>query len=153
MKKVTFYLISNLSLQKKLEIHELLACQLACKLWRINKRILIACENKSQAEKLDKMLWEINPDQFIPHNLTGEGPIYGAPIELCWPTKSSNHMRDILINLQSTFIQFSTVFNEILDFVPIDEHLKQLARERYKIYRNMGYDLIIAKQPVKSIDN
>ncbi|MGP1953763.1 MAG: DNA polymerase III subunit chi [Arsenophonus sp. NC-QC1-MAG3] len=146
MKKVTFYLITQLFSQKELESHEWLACQLAAKNWRIGKRILIACEHKIQAKKLDKILWQREPYQFTPHNLAGEGPPYGAPVELCWPTKQNISMRDILINLQSTFVNFSTHFHEVIDFVPIDEHLKQLARERYKTYHNMGFNLIMAYQ-------
>lgn len=47
--------------------------------------------------------------------------------------------RDLLINLQSQFADFATAFHEVIDFVPIDEQLKQLARERYKIYRSVGF--------------
>ena len=32
-----------------------------------------------------------------------------------------------LINLQSQFADFATAFHEVIDFVPIDEQLKQLA--------------------------
>lgn len=144
MKKVTFYLIEQLSLQVELESHEWLACQLTAENWRMGKRVLIACEDQIQAEKLDEILWQSEPHQFVPHNLANEGPHYGAPIELCWPTKRGISARDILINLQLTLANFATAFHEVIDFVPIDEHLKQLARERYKTYRNMGFNLIMA---------
>ncbi|HEJ9524215.1 TPA: DNA polymerase III subunit chi, partial [Proteus mirabilis] len=36
---------------------------------------------------------------------------------------------------------------EVIDFVPIDEQLKQLARERYKIYRSVGFTLTMATPP------
>lgn len=113
----------------------------------MGKRVLIACEDQIQAEKLDEILWQREPYQFVPHNLAGEGPRYGAPVELCWPTKRGSSARDILINLQSTFADFATTFHEVIDFVPTDEHLKQLARERYKTYRNMGFNLIMAAPP------
>uniref|UniRef100_A0A3B0M056 DNA polymerase III subunit chi n=1 Tax=Arsenophonus endosymbiont of Trialeurodes vaporariorum TaxID=235567 RepID=A0A3B0M056_9GAMM len=147
MKKATFYLISQLSSQAELESHEWLACQLAAENWRMGKRVLIACEDQIQAEKLDEILWQREPYQFVPHNLAGEGPRYGAPVELCWPTKRGSSARDILINLQSTFANFATAFHEVIDFVPIDENLKQLARERYETYRSMGFNLIMAPPP------
>ncbi|RXK33192.1 DNA polymerase III subunit chi [Arsenophonus endosymbiont of Bemisia tabaci Asia II 3] len=147
MKKATFYLIAQLSSQAELESHEWLACQLAAENWRMGKRVLIACEDQIQAEKLDEILWQREPYQFVPHNLAGEGPRYGAPVELCWLTKRGNSARDILINLQSTFANFATAFHEVIDFVPIDENLKQLARERYKTYRSMGFHLIMAPPP------
>lgn len=147
MKKATFYLIEQLSSQAEPESHEWLACQLAAVNWRMGKRVLIACEDQVQAEKLDEILWRREPHQFVPHNLAGEGPRYGAPVELSWPTKRGSSARDILINLQLTFADFATAFHEVIDFVPIDEHLKQLARERYKTYRSMGFNLIMAAPP------
>ncbi|BGI51084.1 MAG: DNA polymerase III subunit chi [Arsenophonus endosymbiont of Ceratovacuna japonica] len=147
MKKVTFYLIEKIFSEVKFKNHEWLACQLAVENWRIDKSILIICEDKIQAERLDKMLWENEPYQFIPHNLVRNDSYYIAPIEISWSTKENNIIKDILINLKSTFIDFIPLFNEVIDFVPIDEHLKQLARKRYKIYRNIGFNLIIAKLP------
>ncbi|MDT9587212.1 MAG: DNA polymerase III subunit chi [Candidatus Arsenophonus melophagi] len=141
MKKTIFYLIEQLPLQAKLKNHECLACQLAAEYWKIGKRVLIACEDQIQAKKLDKILWQRESHQFIPHNLAGEGPRYGSPVELSWSKKRSSSDRDILINLQLTVADFALAFNEIIDFVPIDENLKRLARERYKTYRNMGFNV------------
>jgi DNA polymerase-3 subunit chi len=36
---------------------------------------------------------------------------------------------------------FANKFNEVVDFVPCEEKAKQQARERYKIYRQAGYQL------------
>ncbi|KLU17673.1 DNA polymerase III subunit chi, partial [Proteus mirabilis] len=109
--------------------------------------ILLVCESQAQAELLDEALWAREPHQFVPHNLAGEGPRYGSPVELCWPGKRGNAPRDLLINLQSQFVDFATAFHEVIDFVPIDEQLKQLARERYKIYRSVGFTLTMATPP------
>ncbi|MBG5896204.1 DNA polymerase III subunit chi [Providencia stuartii] len=147
MKNATFYLLEQPSPQVELEAHEWLACELAAQMWRDGKRVLVACETAEQAEKLDESLWQRDPHQFVPHNLAGEGPRYGAPIEICWPEKRGNAQRDILINLQSQFADFATAFHEVIDFVPIDETLKQLARERYKIYRSVGFNLTMATPP------
>jgi len=147
MKNAIFYLLEHPSPQEELEAHEWLACELAAKMWRNEKRVLLACETAEQAEKLDEALWQRDPHQFVPHNLAGEGPRYGAPIEICWPGKRGNSPRDILINLQSQFADFATAFHEVIDFVPIDETLKQLARERYKIYRSVGFNLTMATPP------
>ncbi|KLU17671.1 DNA polymerase III subunit chi, partial [Proteus mirabilis] len=108
---------------------------------------LLVCDSQPQAELLDEALWAREPHQFVPHNLAGEGPHYGAPVELCWPGKRGNAPRDLLINLQSQFADFATAFHEVIDFVPIDEQLKQLARERYKIYRSVGFTLTMATPP------
>ncbi|XWR70812.1 DNA polymerase III subunit chi [Providencia manganoxydans] len=148
MKNATFYQLPPTPAEEdELEAHEWLACELAAQMWRNGKRILLACETAEQAEKLDEALWQRDPHQFVPHNLAGEGPRYGAPIEICWPGKRGNAQRDVLINLQNQFADFATAFHEVIDFVPIDETLKQLARERYKIYRSVGFNLTMATPP------
>lgn len=147
MKSATFYLMEHPLVDDSLQAHEWLACQLAAEHWRLGKRILLVCESQAQAELLDEALWAREPHQFVPHNLAGEGPRYGSPVELCWPGKRGNAPRDILINLQTQFVDFATAFHEVIDFVPIDEQLKQLARERYKIYRRVGFTLTMATPP------
>ncbi|WP_176487902.1 DNA polymerase III subunit chi [Candidatus Regiella insecticola] len=162
MKNVTFYLFEQIEKKKligrdqltkannannELNRYEALACELAAKYWRLGKRVLIACESLQQAERLDEALWQRSPEQFVPHNLAGEGPKQGAPIELAWPERRGSSPRHLLINLLSQIADFVTVFQEVIDFVPYEEHLKQLARERYKSYRRVGFHLSTAKLP------
>ncbi len=131
----------------ELNRYEALACELAAKYWRLGKRVLIACETLQQAERLDEALWQRSPEQFVPHNLAGEGPKQGAPIELAWPERRGSSPRHLLINLLPQIADFVTVFQEVIDFVPYEEHLKQLARERYKSYRRVGFHLSTATLP------
>lgn len=114
----------------------------------MGEKILIFCENEIQAQKLDKFLWKRNPYRFIPHNLTKKGPCYKFPIELCWIQTYKNTKRYILINLQIIFSKFLIQFEEIYDFVPNNEKLKKLARERYKNYRKFKFNL-----KIKNIEN
>ncbi|CUX96245.1 DNA polymerase III subunit chi [Candidatus Gullanella endobia] len=141
MKNVIFYLIEKYDISNGLTTVEQLACNLAADKWRQGKRVLIACEENDQAFKLDEAMWVHDPNAFVPHNLAGEGPNHGAPIELCWPQCRSNTPRDVLINLLPVYADFVSAFHEIIDFVPNSNVLKQLARDRYKIYRNFGFQL------------
>lgn len=147
MKQATFYLLENDQPIGMLSAHEALACAVAAQHWRAGKRVLIACESQEQAERLDEALWQRDPHQFVPHNLAGEGPNFGAPVELCWPGKRGNAPRDLLIALLPQFVDFATAFQEVVDFVPYQDTLKQLARERYKAYRSVGFNLTMATPP------
>lgn len=147
MKSATFYILENDISSADLTSVEALACQLAAKHWRMGERILIACDSQAQAERLDEALWARDASSFVPHNLAGEGPKYGAPVELCWPEKRSNAPRDLLINLQLPFPDFATAFYKVIDFVPHEDSLKQQARERYKVYRSVGFNLSTATPP------
>lgn len=147
MKQATFYLLDNAEPSGALSAHEAVACAVAANGFRSGKRVLIACESQEQAQRLDEALWQREPHEFVPHNLAGEGPHYGAPVELCWPGKRGNAPRDLLIALLPQFADFATAFHEVVDFVPYEDTLKQLARDRYKAYRSVGFHLTTATPP------
>ncbi|VAX77175.1 DNA polymerase III subunit chi [Serratia symbiotica] len=147
MKQAIFYLLEHNQPTGALSAHEAVACVIAAESWRSGKRLLIACETQEQAQQLDEMLWQREPNRFIPHNLAGEGPDSGAPVELCWPGKRGNAPRDLLIALQPHFADFAATFDQVIDFVPYEDALKQLARNRYKTYRTLGFYLTTAIPP------
>lgn len=143
MKKVIFYLLENQKPASESGVlyHEKLACEKIAEIWQANKRILVACQDQQQAERIDEYLWQFDTDHFVPHNLAGEGMKGGSPVEICWPQKRSNGNRHVLINLQEQFPEFAAVYSDIVDFVPVDERLKELARTRYKLYKEAGFNL------------
>lgn len=141
MKQVQFYLLSQTQIGE-LSAQEAFACDLAANAWRQNKRVLIACETEEQALNIDEALWARNADDFVPHNLSGEITTYATPIEISWKGKRNAQRRDLLISLQIELPEFINSFNQIVDFVPVDETKKAQARERYKQYRQLGWQLI-----------
>jgi len=144
MKNATFYLLDSALEQDGLTAVEQLVCDLAAEKFRAGKRVLVACENEAQAIRLDEALWQRDAHAFVPHNLAGEGPRYGAPVELAWPQRRGSAPRDVLISLLPQFADFATAFLEVIDFVPDEASQKQLARERYKAYRVAGFHLTTA---------
>lgn len=139
MTQVTFFLLDQES-ESKLDSHLELACELAANCFRNKQRCLVLCEDKGTAEQFDELLWQQPVDSFVPHNLSGEGPKNGAPVEICWETPAQ-FSRAILINLRSEMADFTNRFRQVYDFVPAQELQKQQARERYKHYRAAGYQL------------
>ena len=141
MRNATFYILDNDNTVDGLSAVEQLGCEIAAERWRAGKRVLIACENEKQALRLDEALWARPAESFVPHNLAGEGPSGGAPVELAWPEKRNSSPRDLLISLRVGFADFATAFTEVIDFVPYEDSLKQSARDRYKAYRVAGFNL------------
>ncbi|AWX13237.1 DNA polymerase III subunit chi [Mergibacter septicus] len=141
-KQALFYLLQQNNTLNQLTADEALACDLAAQAWRLGKKVLLACEDEQQAFRLDDALWQRHPDQFVPHNLSGELTGYaGTPVEICWVGKRNSQQRDILINLQQTVPDFVYLFHQVIDFVASDEQKKILARERYKQYRALGFEM------------
>ncbi|AWB53625.1 DNA polymerase III subunit chi [Pasteurella multocida] len=134
-KHAQFYLLSEQAQMEKM------ACDFAASAWRLGKRVLIACETEQQALDIDEALWVREADEFVPHNLSGEVTTYATPIEVSWKGKRNAQRRDLLINLQAEVPDYVSSFTQVIDFVPVEEHLKVLARERYKQLRQLGWQL------------
>ena len=136
--QVMFYLLEKQA-EHNIALDHLHACFQAANFYRQRQRVFIYTESQQQAHQIDELLWSFNPDSFVPHNLPGEGPNNGSPVEISW--QSPTNRRAVLINLTSTVPHFAQQFANIVDFVPHDEQLKQLARERFKQYRQMGFQV------------
>ncbi|NMP30256.1 DNA polymerase III subunit chi [Thalassotalea sp. M1531] len=115
------------------------ACVLAAQHFRQQQKVFIFAENEQQAHAVDELLWSFEPDSFVPHNLVGEGPRQGSPVEIGW--QAPRGRRPVLINLTQTMPAFAGQFSQIMDFVPVAENDKQLARERFKACRQMGFNV------------
>lgn len=120
-------------------LDELHACFQAANFYRQRQRVFIFTGSQQQAHQIDELLWSFDPDSFVPHNLIGEGPDNGSPVEISW--QAPTNRRNVLINLSSTVPDFAQHFAHIVDFVPHEEQLKQLARERFKMYRKLGFQI------------
>lgn len=137
---VTFYVL-NSSTDTANELsttpaHFALACQLCADLYRAKQRVFVYTAGQPDAEAFDELLWQFDAERFVPHNLSGEGPKYGAPIEIGWQPPRQN--RQVLLNLADNIPEFANRFSQIIEFVPVDAQLKAQARERYKQYRQRG---------------
>ncbi len=144
MTHATFYIIDDKqeSADSHFQCH--FACHLAAMSYRQGNNVYLLAANKQQAEQIDEYLWQQDPDSFVPHNLVGEGPNGGSPVEIGWSTLRHTGRRATLINLAENAPNFAVSFPQVVDFVPCDEKLKQLARERYKAYRLAGIQITTA---------
>lgn len=141
-----FYLLSDSKLiddkqtnNTGLNLHLYHACLQAAYFYRNNQRVFIFTQDQQNAHDIDEMLWTFEPDSFVPHNLIGEGHKSGSPVEISWQAPT-NH-RPVLINLTNTVPSFANQFTTIIDFVPTDETLKQQARDRFRAYRQWGFEV------------
>ena len=137
--QVNFYLLDETAPLNELSTvpaHFALVCQLCADLYRAKQRVFVYTADQQQAEAFDELLWQFDAERFVPHNLSGEGPRYGAPVEISWQAPRQN--RPVLVNLADTVPAFANRFNQIIEFVPADAQLKAQARERFKHYRQLG---------------
>ena len=137
MKPATFYLLASSADESQAQID--LVCTLATARYRLGQTLFILAASQEQAEQIDEQLWQQETDSFVPHALTTEPTVQQAPVEI--GTFKPKRNRQLLINLSNDVPPFAGRFAEVIDFVPTDETRKQLARERYKQYRAVGFTL------------
>lgn len=109
------------------------------------KKVSVICESQIQAEQLDEYLWQFPADKFVPHNLFGEGPDMGTPVLIMWDAiyQKNTQLRNknVVISLSQTLFDKINGIGQIIDFVPPLEEQKILARNRYKAYKQAGFQL------------
>jgi len=150
MSQVLFYILDTEddAGRQTLPAHFARACSIAAFHYLQQRKIFIYTDTQEDAFTIDEYLWQFDGDSFVPHNLLGEGPRYGTPVEISW--KAPTHPRQILINLSASVPDFAINFQQIIDFVPFAESLKTAARIRYSTYKKMG--LTLSTQTVASKD-
>lgn len=133
-----FYILEQVNADAEpMALANLHGCFQAAYFYRQKQRVFIYTSDQAHAHIIDELLWSFEPNSFVAHNLVGEGPKNGAAVEISWQVPTNR--RSVLINLTSTVPHFAHQFSQIVDFVPSDEDLKQLARERFKGYRQLGF--------------
>ncbi len=132
-----FYVLKQLDEPSAaLPAHFDLAAHIAADLYRQGQRVFIFVDSQDDAHLIDEHLWAFDADSFVPHNLQGEGPRGGAPVEI--GTTPPVGSRKVLINLATHLPDFVRRFGQIYDFVPFEDRAKQAARERYRLLRQSG---------------
>lgn len=116
------------------------ACDLVAEAYANKKRVAVLCASSASAEALDELLWQLPAGRFVPHNLFGEGPSTGTPVEICWQENQLTR-RSLLVNLSGEMVSSPQSFQTIYDFVPVADDAKQAARVRYKRYQQAGCQL------------
>ncbi|CCQ11424.1 DNA polymerase III chi subunit [Pseudoalteromonas luteoviolacea B = ATCC 29581] len=138
--KACFYVLNNVSgPDATVPAHFDLAAHIALAQFRQGERVFVYIDDLAAAHQFDEYLWQFEADSFVPHNLQGEGPKGGAPVEIGVTPPVGR--RTVLINLSNTLPDYIRRFNHVYDFVPVEDSLKQAARERFKFLRSLGATL------------
>jgi len=113
-------------------------------LYKQGRKIYIHAKDEAQAHAIDEWLWTQELNEFVPHNLIGEGPNRPPPVQIGFVNpdqKPPENQHDCLVNLSGEVQPFFSYFLKCFEIVPNVEEEKETARERYKFYRGRGYPL------------
>ena len=133
---VDFYLLHDESLSSR----HLFACKLIEKIWLLNHRIYVHCQDKKSAEAIDELLWTYKENSFVPHHIQGEGPEPPPPVQIGYSSEPRG-FSDVIINLSDNIPSFISRFKRIVEIVANHPDQKENSRTLYRKYRSQNYDI------------
>ena len=132
MTKIDFYTGSTDKLRT--------ACQLSHKAMQNGVRVALSTPDAATADALDKLLWQFPATAFIPHCRGDAEEAEQSPVVLNSGNDRFPHY-DLLISLHDECASFFSRFERVIEIVGQDADDSRLGRERYKFYKDRGYEL------------
>ena len=134
MPRVDFYVLPENSSAERF------ACTIANKAWQQGRAVFIQTESKEAAGTMDDLLWTFNDISFLPHVVKESDITPAERVVIGWqPQPPGNY--EVLINLTAEIPSSAERFARIVEIVAGDNRQKDLARNRYRGYREQGYEL------------
>lgn len=135
MTRIDFYLDAD----DKLGV----AARIVQKAYGSRNRVIVLAPDRGLADSLDRRLWMQPPLAFLPHCRIGDALAGETPVLLA---ESQDQLanaphHDLLINLSPEAPAGFGQFQRLIEIVGLDEGDKAPARERFRQYRNAGYDI------------
>ncbi len=116
-------------------------CQLSCKALERNRRVMILTPEIDITERLSKLLWTTPSTGFTPHCRATDRLAELTPIIVDHATDPVVH-EDVLINLREDMPSYFSRFQRLIEIVTNDDNDRARARERYRFYRDRGYEIV-----------
>lgn len=133
MTRIDFYL----NAPQKLHV----ACKIVAKAVRQQMRVMIMAPDEAVAREIDRLMWTIPPTGFLPH-CTDSDPLASETPVLIARSMEMHHHDDLLLNLGSHPPAAFSRFKRLIEVVShSDDADKQSARERFRFYKDRGYEL------------
>lgn len=114
------------------------------KVYESGKRVHVLCQSLEHLGLLNTVLWTYSPTAFLPHG--AEGIPMDHPIWLsCTPVNANK--ADILVVTNGYVVPADLPYERVLDlFHSADEEALHAARERFKYYKSLDYELTFWRQ-------
>jgi DNA polymerase-3 subunit chi len=137
MARVDFYILTQAGQHSR----QSFACRLAEKAYRLDNTVHIHAASRSDAERLDELLWTFRDGSFVPHQCLAKSAAgLESPVTIgC--DDAQVEARDLLINLCDEIPAFAGAFPRVAELVTSDDDCKQLSRKRFAAYRDQGHSL------------
>ena len=116
------------------------ACRLAAMGFKRGLRIMVFCPDLELARRFDRALWTTPAISFVPHCFADDSLAPVTPV-IVDHTGSELLHNQVLINLRTESPPFFGRFQRLVEIVSFHDEDRVKARERYKFYRDRGYEI------------
>ena len=116
-----------------------LVCELAKKACAAEQPLLVLVDSMAQAEALDELLWDFDPDAYVPHQIAGTDEDDADVPVLIAPPEADAPLRPLVLNLRAAAVPSG--FERVLEVVPADDSARGPLRERWKQYKARGLEV------------
>jgi len=119
------------------------ACRLVRKVDRHELRVVVTGDD-DQLQALDRMLWELEPTDFVGHCMADAEPAaLAASRVVLAPDPATCVHRDVLVNLGWELPPLHAVFQRVIEVVSQDDEAdRRHARQRWKRYAAGGHAIV-----------
>ncbi len=137
MTRIDFYILKDSGKQADARF----ACRLAGKIFAQGHHLYINTQSNQQLQAMDQMLWTFRDRSFLPHAIYDAGNHNTPPILLGHGVEPdhSHDVHDVMVNLADEVPSFFSRFERVAELVTGDNEQRQLARQRYRFYKERGY--------------
>lgn len=117
------------------------ACKLCDKAVQGGSLTYVHVDQPATADALDATLWSFRQGSFITHERSGAPLTPPLPQVLIGDTEPPLDYAGVMINLTAEVPPFFSRFERVLEIVDGDSAARARSRERFKFYRDRGYEL------------
>lgn len=117
------------------------ACRAAQTVYRKGESLLIALPDEPALQAFSQALWSFGDVSFIPHCQWQQPEAGMTPIWLAAGEFPAAAAGRVLLNLSPDMPADPAAFSRILEVVGQDEASKAVARQRYRRYLDLGFDI------------
>lgn len=117
-------------------------CRLCAKALEQGMNVVIFSQDEGLIEHVDELLWTFSAGSFIPHTRMSDDEhlMSMTPIILSNLISTDDHF-DVLLNLDHQPPPQLDQFGRIIEIAGESEEDKLAARERYRFYRDAGFEI------------
>ncbi len=116
------------------------ACTVSAKAYGRGLRVHALCPDAETGRKFDRLLWTQPALSFVPHCAPHDKLSAVTPVIIDHEGGDPPH-DEVLLNLRQELPPFFSRFRRVIEIVTLDEEDRRLARERFKFYRDRGYEI------------